>query len=245
MSSSSKSTSNSKKPVKAHRVYTKMSISLQVGAIEMRLPFTYFPNKKELDEVIDFVLQEIDLDDPPALIDLSDDVPYAPNCIEFPDCDHAKVRCGKFYGGICKGIPKVNTEHLHTFLPTCGFCLLPKANCLKTGNSTEFVCPDCCLGETSSNFCMICDRFEETDDDHHCGKCQYILLQDEEKRCADINSESDCSSDSDEEKEVELTLEGYAKDGFVVSDSEQEMEKNVAYSSSFNQAQWDLINEPI
>ncbi len=215
------------------------------------MPFEYFPTEEEFHEVLGYVTAEIDPLDQPDLIDLTGSPPsppYAPHTIE---CDHGRIKCGYFYGGICKGVPAVNTNHHHVY-QTCGFCEQSKTNCLPTQTSDEWVCSDCCVEQTELNFCDICSRFDETDDMHHCGKCQFICNKDSE----DITNEEELSQDDSPDALIAKTQEGYAKDGFVVSDSESELEDTPEEpkrkrriqgktSRSFHDTQWDLIHEEL
>jgi hypothetical protein len=57
----------------------------------------------------------------------------------------------------------------------CGFCDKVKEGLKSTGNSMGFVCEDC-EEETNTEmaFCDGCDRYEETDGENLCGRCQSV-----------------------------------------------------------------------
>ena len=254
MNSSSTSSSSSKR-VK----YSELVLTCRVDQTEIKMPFNYFPTEQEFQEVLSFVTSEIEPGDQPALIDLTGpdeeySPPYAPTVI----CVHNTTRCGAFYGGICKGVPAVNKEHLHVY-HVCGFCEGETTDCMPTGNSDEWVCATCVEAQDELNFCKRCDRFEECDDHQHCGRCQsimgrkaYTIMPPPE----DLEDNEPVSEDEEDEATLSRTQDGYVKDGFVVSDEDEEESPSpepVRFkrriqgraSRSFNDVHWDLMTEKI
>ena len=78
-----------------------------------------------------------------------------------------------------------------------------------TGNSLGFICYDCMEDNPEMNFCDGCDRYEETDGENLCGRCQYELEKEYEarKQCERafarrIGAVADTDS-SDDEAEVD------------------------------------------
>jgi hypothetical protein len=53
----------------------------------------------------------------------------------------------------------------------CGYCDNVKENLKKTGNSIGFVCEACEIVFTYMAFCDGCHRYEETDGENLCGRC--------------------------------------------------------------------------
>jgi hypothetical protein len=73
----------------------------------------------------------------------------------------------------------------------CGCCDKVKENLKETGNSIGFVCEACEEDNTEMAFCDGCHRYEETDGENLCGRCQ----SDPKKR---TKYDSDSDSDSDD-----------------------------------------------
>jgi hypothetical protein len=71
----------------------------------------------------------------------------------------------------------------------CGCCDKVKENLKETGNSIGFVCEACEEDNTEMAFCDGCHRYEETDGENLCGRCQ----SDPKKR-----TKYDSDSDSDD-----------------------------------------------
>lgn len=253
MNSSSTSSSTSKR-IK----YSNLVLHCQVDQTEIKMPFNYFPTEIEFQEVLHFVTSEIEPGDQPALIDLTGPDPeYSPpvNIV----CVHNTTRCGKFYGGLCKGVPAVNQDHLHVY-HLCGYCETETTDCMPTGNSDEWVCATCVEAQDELNFCKRCDRFEECDDALLCGKCQSIMgrkVYAIKPAPEDLEDDEPLSEDEEDEAALSRTQDGYVKDGFVVSDEEEEespspepvcrIKRRIqgAASRSYNDVHWDLMTEVI
>jgi hypothetical protein len=215
------------------------------------MPFNYFPTEKEFHEVLRFVTQEVEPGDQPSLIDLTGpELEYSP---PIAPCNHRLIKCGKFYGGVCKQVGATNMDHNHVY-QLCGFCEQEKTGCLPTGTSDEWVCNTCVVDQDAFNFCNVCNRFDECDDMLHCGKCQLVISS---RADEEIKDDEEVSVDEDDDDAIlPKTQDGYAKDGFVVSDEDEEESPSpepVRFkrriqgraSRSFNDAHWDLMTEKI
>ena len=91
----------------------------------------------------------------------------------------------------------------------CGCCDEVRECLKKTGNSIGFVCEDCEENNPEMAFCDGCDRYEETDGENLCGRCQsvteaknraeYAILERAfARRIGARDDESSSSSDSDD-----------------------------------------------
>jgi hypothetical protein len=67
----------------------------------------------------------------------------------------------------------------------CFSCEEVKEGIRATGNSLGFVCEDCAEDIPEMNFCDGCERYEETDGENLCGRCQYEMEKEYElkKQC--------------------------------------------------------------
>ena len=54
----------------------------------------------------------------------------------------------------------------------CGMCEEAKPDLKETGNCIGFVCEDCMEETPEMAFCDDCGRYEETDGENLCGRCQ-------------------------------------------------------------------------
>jgi hypothetical protein len=54
----------------------------------------------------------------------------------------------------------------------CGCCDKAKPDLKPTGNCIGFVCEDCMEETPEMAFCDGCDRYEETNGENLCGRCQ-------------------------------------------------------------------------
>jgi len=79
----------------------------------------------------------------------------------------------------------------------CGSCdrgFLDRTAVKRTGNSIGFVCEDCEENTPEMAFCVGCHRYEETDGEDLCGRCQSVT---DPKKRAEYAVQPDSSSDSD------------------------------------------------
>ena len=101
---------------------------------------------------------------------------------------------------------KKETKRVKKVENKCYSCEEPKESLRPTGNSLGFVCDDCMEDIPEMNFCDGCERYEETNGENLCGRCQYEI----EKRCErafarrigaipdeDSSTETEVDSDSD------------------------------------------------
>lgn len=83
----------------------------------------------------------------------------------------------------------------------CYSCEKPKEGLRPTGNSLGFVCEDCAEDIPEMGFCNGCDRYEETDGENFCGRCQYEMEKRAERafpiRIRDEDSSDETEIDSD------------------------------------------------
>ena len=183
---------------KAHYPISKIQISCHVNDTELNMDFDYFPSSAQLQQVVCFLMEGAldEHEQPPILIDATITEPYfrpicAPeqprDCIsdsssdsEEEECDHQRVKCGKFYGAVCAGTPATDLEHHHVFMDTCGYCLLPKESVNPTGNDAAFICIDCCVEHRhegkACNWCVECSCYEDLNDYNLCQKCADIQI---------------------------------------------------------------------
>jgi hypothetical protein len=114
-------------------------ICCTVNGTKVDADFDYFPTEEELRNVISFLLKDESPSNLPSLIDCTvirpnltsleghactsrgcelchpiDDlaIPEEEDEAEEP-CDHARVKCGQYYGGPCERKPAVNMNHRH------------------------------------------------------------------------------------------------------------------------------------
>ena len=57
----------------------------------------------------------------------------------------------------------------------CGVCEENKDGLRKTGNSIGLICEDCVEDCPECGFCDGCNRYEETDGENLCGRCQHRM----------------------------------------------------------------------
>ena len=64
----------------------------------------------------------------------------------------------------------------------CFSCHEAKDRMEETGNSLGFICYDCMEDIPEMNFCDRCNRYEETDGENLCGRCQYDIEKEHEMK---------------------------------------------------------------
>jgi len=88
-----------------------------------------------------------------------------------------------------------STKKVKEATDKCGCCDEVKEGLKNTGNSIGFVCEECEENNPEMAFCDGCDRYEETDGENLCGRCQSVT--DPKKRAKHAkDSDSDSSDDN-------------------------------------------------
>jgi hypothetical protein len=91
-------------------------ICCTVNGTKIDADFDYFPTEEELINVISFLLKDESPSNLPSLIDCTVIRPNLTSLEEDEEekpCDHARVKCGQYYGGPCERKPAVNMNHRH------------------------------------------------------------------------------------------------------------------------------------
>jgi hypothetical protein len=89
----------------------------------------------------------------------------------------------------------------------CYICEEAKEGLRATGNSLGFVCEACMEDIPEMGFCNGCDRYEETDGENFCGRCQFELTERSKRASAKRRKapiqDTDTEEDSSNETEVD------------------------------------------
>lgn len=86
----------------------------------------------------------------------------------------------------------------------CCYCKQTE-NLKETGNYLRYICQECVDNRECENFCEICKRYEETNDENLCGRCQHEQEQ-KPYTCDECHREFDVE-DGDENLCQECELE--------------------------------------
>lgn len=89
----------------------------------------------------------------------------------------------------------------------CFSCEEAKDGLRATGNCLKFVCEDCMEEIPEMGFCNGCDRYEETNGENFCGKCQYELEKRWERAHAKRRSTKKTDTDDTEESSNETEVD--------------------------------------
>jgi len=180
---------------KAPYPISNIQINCHVNDTELSMDFDYFPSSAQLQQVVCFLMDGAaeENPEPPLAIDATITEPYFTDTAgpvphpwtaedsseEFfeseseEECDHQRVKCGKFYGSVCADTSPL--EHTHIIMETCGYCLFPKPHVSTTGNAAGFICSDCCLEDRregkACNFCTDCTDYLDLDSNNRCEPC--------------------------------------------------------------------------
>lgn len=160
-----------KKKVVAESVVNEVAVTTETEVQTTDVPTTEVPEKKKrappkkkvvAEPVVNEVAVTTETEAPP-IAEKKKRAPPKKKVTEVPSEDAPVVEEKKK-----RAPPKKKTEPANK----CYICKNEKDLC-STGNSDGYVCKNCISNpESTQAFCITCKRYEETDGDGYCGKCQ-------------------------------------------------------------------------